>query len=308
MTALAIVGTVVEDTIDTADGERTRDMGGLYYGLHALAALAPEGAEIRPVCAVGTDAIDRVRRDWSRLPGVVLEGVVEVSHVNNKVHLEYRDSGERDETLTGGVPPLTWPELEEAAGRADAWSWNFISGREAGPEVFDRFKRVLDAPLHVDLHSLCLTHHENGSRRPRRPPDWEAWVAGVTCLQVNAVEANLLARGEPSEIPSGDEHALARRVHDLGVEGLLVTRGSEGATWHAADGEEVREDARSPGPVVDPTGCGDVLGAAWLALREGHGLEPAEALAGAVRAAGVAATLRGTSGLDEALREAGPFP
>lgn len=307
MSGLGIVGTVVEDTIDTADGRRTSDMGGLYYGMVTLASLAPPGVEIRPVCAVGSDAIERVRRDWSRFPDVVPDGIVEVPRVNNKVHIEYREDGERDETLTGGVPPLRWEDLEGPIGAVDAWSWNFVSGMEAERNVFERFKAAIDAPLHLDLHSLCLTRCGDGPREPRRPPDWEGWVAGATWLQVNAVEAGLLWRGEAAPIPVAEETGLARRVHDLGVEGVIVTRGPEGAAWYPSAGEAIREDARSPGRAADPTGCGDVLGAAWLALRAGHGLDSPEALAGAVRAAGVAATLRGTSGLDEALRAAAPF-
>jgi len=308
VTALGIVGTVVEDTIDGAGGRRTNDMGGLYYGLVTLAALAPEGAEVRPVCAVGADVVDRVRSDWSSLPGVSLAGIVEVPHVNNKVHLEYRDGGERDETLTGGVPPLGWSDLESRIAGVDAWSWNFVSGMETGRETFARFRSAVGGPLHVDLHSLCLDHPAGGPRRPRRPPDWPEWVRGATWLQLNAVEAGLLWSGEPEPIGPEEECGLAARIHALGVRGVIVTRGEEGAAWHPVGDEGVREPALSPGPALDPTGCGDVLGAAWLALRAGRGETPRAALAGAVRAAGVAATLHGTSGLFDALREAVPFP
>jgi sugar/nucleoside kinase (ribokinase family) len=52
---------------------------------------------------------------------------------------------------------------------------------------------------------------------------------------------------------------------------------------------------------VDPTGCGDVFGAAWEALRVGHDQDPEAAVRGAVLASGAAATVSGTARLAEVL-------
>lgn len=302
---LGVTGTVVEDTIDTADGVRTRDMGGITYTLATLSALLPERFRIRPVLAVGADAFPRVRDDLATLPGVSVEGLVPVAAMNNKVHIEYADDGSRAETLTGGVPPLSWEVFEPWLPRLDAWLWNFISGMEVERGTFERVKASFRGPLYVDLHSLCLEHVHGGARHRRRPPDWETWVAGVTWLQLNAEEAGLLWRDRPAPLERADEAALAARVHDLGVSGMLVTRGGRGATWYGADAEVANEPASHAQQAVDPTGCGDVFGAAWVALHLGRGLPPEEALAGAAAAAGLAATIRGTRGLREALRSAG---
>lgn len=299
---IGVTGTAVEDTIVGLDGRAVEDMGGIYYALLTLRALCPPEVAIAPVLAVGEDAFDRVRRDFDGLPGFRVDGLARGAAVNNKVRLEYRSAGEREETLTGGVGPLAWEALEPWIDRLDAWLWNFVSGHETDLETFGRVKSAFDGPLHLDVHSLCLEAPRNGPRRPRRPDRWEAWVEGATWVQCNEREAGLLGAGAPRPLDPDAEAALAARVRALGAEGLLVTRGEAGASWHDEGG---RIDAAGVGAAgaVDPTGCGDVAGAAWVALRFARGLDPAAALEGAVEAAGRAAGVSGTRSLTEALRE-----
>jgi len=300
---IGVVGTVVEDTIDRPGVETVRDMGGAYYAVITLSALLPDDAVAVPIVAVGDDAIDRVRADWSRLPRVSLAGVHAVPAINNKVHIEYDAKGGREETLTGGVPPLEWARLEPWVDRLDAWCWNFVAGNEADAGTFGRVKRARRGPLHLDVHSLCLGPPRAGRPRdPRRPADWEMWIEGATWVQLNEIEAGLLQEDRAGPLARDREAKLARRIHGLGAEGLVITRGARGASWLPREGE--RLDVAAAGPARDPTGCGDVLGAAWVALRAGHGLDAGAALRGAVRAGSAAARIRGTAGLAEALEQA----
>lgn len=300
---LGVVGTVVEDTIDRPGEETVRDMGGAYYAVLTLSALLPDDAVAVPIVAVGEDTIERVRADWSGLPRVSLEGVHPVPAVNNKVHIEYDAKGGREETLTGGVPALEWEHLEPWIDRLDAWCWNFVAGNEADLGTFGRVKRDRGGPLHLDVHSLCLGPPRAGRpREPRRPADWEAWIEGATWVQLNETEAGLLWGNHPGPLPRDREAELARRVHGLGAEGVVITRGERGASWLPREG--ARLDVAAHGPARDPTGCGDVLGAAWVALRAGHGLDGEAALRGAVRAGSAAARVRGTAGLAAALERA----
>jgi hypothetical protein len=301
---VGVTGTIVEDTIDTVDGVRIEDLGGITYALHGLNAFLPEGAVAHPVIEVGSDAIDRVRRDLRPLRALSDEDFRSVPHVNNKVHLVYHSDGSRDETLTGGVPPASWDLYEPWLDRLDAWLWNFISGMETDLATFGRVKTEFRGDVYMDIHSLCLEHVPGRARRHRTPERWEAWVEGVRWLQMNEAEAGLLQRGEPESLSEEDEEALAVRLHGFGAEAVLFTLGSRGARLYGADGAIVSEPVPEGEPAVDPTGCGDVFGATWLALRIGHEWTPAEALAGAVEAASLAATRRGTRGLAERLREA----
>jgi len=302
---IGVIGTVVEDTIDRPGRATVRDMGGAYHSVIAMSVLLPPGAVAVPVVAVGEDVLARVRADWARLPRISLDGIRPVPTVNNKVHLEYDAEGGRGETLTGGVPPLTWDDLAPWAGRVAAWCWNFVAGNEVDRETFERVKRAASGPLHLDVHSLCLGPPRKGMPRElRRPEDWEGWIQGATWVQLNEAEAGLLWKGDPRSLGADQEAALAARVHDLGVEGLLITRGERGASWLPRRGP-ARHAPPGPGRAVDPTGCGDVFGAAWVALRCGRGLESEAALSGAARAASAAATVSGTASLAAALARAG---
>ena len=299
---VGVTGTAVIDTIDTADGIRTRDMGGIYYAVHTLSALLPSEVRLHPVLVVGADAIETVRSDWSALPGVVLDGVKRVEAPNNRVHIEYHAEDRRDETQDGGLPPLSPGDLAPWPGRLDAWLWNLVSGTEVERLTFDALKSAFEGALYLDLHSLCLEPASDRSRGPHRPPDWEAWVADVTWLQLNAAEAALLWAGDPEPLDRQSVAKLAAHVHTLGVRGVLVTYGADGAAWYGADGDIVECPGRTVA-AVDPTGCGDVFGAAWFALHCGCGRSPEQALEGAVVAATTAATVRGTSRLYSTLKE-----
>ena len=305
---IGVAGTFVEDTIDSPDGIRTRDLGGISYALATLSALLPENFRVRPVVAVGEDALPRVREFLTQLPGIHDDGLVPVDAVNNKVLLDYYEDDARDETLTGGVPPLPWTAYERWLPRHDGWLWNFISGMEVDRATFDRIKAGARGPLYVDLHSLCLEHPVEGPRRHRQPPDWEGWVRGATWVQLNELESGLLWRGEPRRLSEDEETRLAVRLHALGVRGVLATSGADGARWYGVGGGVATVPSAHAAEALDVTGCGDVFGAAWIALHRGHGLRPADALAGAVEAAGIAATVRGSRGLRSALAAASIVP
>lgn len=298
---IGVIGTVVQDTIDRPGEETVRDMGGTYHSVIAMSVLLPPGTVAVPIVVVGEDAVARVRADWRRLPRISLEGVYSVPAINNKVHLEYDSEGGRVETLTGGVPPLEWERLEPWTGRVEAWCWNFVAGNEVDRETFEKVKRASTGALHLDVHSLCLgPRREERPREPRPLVDWEGWVEGSTWVQVNEIEAGLLADGRPHPLPRDGQVALASRLHALGVEGLLITRGARGATWLPRRGPVFEAPADS-NLAIDPTGCGDVFGAAWVALRVARCLDPEAAVRGAVRAAGAAASVSGTADLAAAL-------
>ncbi|HKY60623.1 MAG TPA: PfkB family carbohydrate kinase, partial [Gemmatimonadota bacterium] len=292
---VGVTGTIVEDTIDTVDGVRIEDLGGIAYALHGLSAFLPDGAVAHPVLEVGRDAIERVRRELGGLRAISAGDFRPVRHVNNKVHLVYHPDGSRDETLTGGVPPAGWDLYEPWLDRLDAWLWNFISGMETDLDTFGRVKARFRGDVYMDIHSLCLEHVPGRARRHRTPDRWPDWVTGVRWVQMNEAEAGLLQRGEPRSLPEEAEEALAVRLHGLGVETVLFTLGSRGARLYGADGAIVTEPVPEGEPAVDPTGCGDVFGATLYArLLAGDRVEPA--IREATRLAARNATYRGAGG------------
>jgi sugar/nucleoside kinase (ribokinase family) len=150
----------------------------------------------------------------------------------------------------------------------------------------------------------------DGIRVLRPLPDAAAWFGCFDAVQLNEDEMRQLSP-DPLTLAAG---ALAQ-----GVQLLVVTLGPRGSAYVAAPGFDGWQEpaARAAAPpsapirsalvsapavdAVDPTGCGDVFGAALFSrLLSAERLEPA--LRGANAVAARNAGFRGTSGLVAHLR------
>jgi hypothetical protein len=308
---LGILGTFVWDTVwtlaDQAAGRPFETWGGVSFSLASAAATRPEGWEIVPIAHVGSDLVDCVHAYLDTVEGVGSRGgIVAVSQPNNRVELVYSDDSRRGESMRGGVPGWTWSDLAPHLEGLDALYVNFLSGWEMGLPTA-RHLRHLPIPVYADLHSLFLgPPRAGGPREPRRLPRWGDWLRCFRAVQVNEEEYELLMGAclRPGEIPS--------RFHDHGVDAAFVTLGREGAAYSANEaftGSEpgpmrVRHCGRVPPPTIvtggDPTGCGDVWGAAVFCGLLG-GLPPGPAVARANAVAAAKLGHRGGSGLYEHL-------
>jgi hypothetical protein len=302
MPRLGVLGTLVLDTIHRpapADDVLT-DLGGIAYSLAALEAVAPIGWNVFPFIKVGADLRPEADAFLDGLERVEsLDGVLTVPEPNNRVDLFYSSKPRRCEKLTGGVPGWTWSELAGAVSSCDAFIVNFIAGWEIDLETAKRLHTEYRGPVYADIHSLPLAVGPDGVRSLRPLPEWPAWRRCFDVVQMNEEELNTLA--ETDRKPSEE----ARDSVVNGPEILFVTSGAAGSRWYARTSDGVQEGEVATEPVAaelaDPTGCGDVWGAACASsLLAG---ESAAAAAGrANRIAGLAATHRGTTGLAAALK------
>jgi sugar/nucleoside kinase (ribokinase family) len=127
-------------------------------------------------------------------------------------------------------------------------------------------------------------------------PDAASWFPCFDIIQVNEDEMNQLGP---------DPLSLAAGMLGAGVSTLIVTLGPRGAIYVTDGGSgPVRTALVSTSAMLgdtDPTGCGDVFGAAACArLLAGDSLE--QAVAAANRAAARNVTFRGATGLAQHLR------
>jgi hypothetical protein len=317
MPRVGIVGSLVWDEIHGRDpaSAPVEEWGGIAYALASLDAHLPDGWEIVPLIKVGQDKAAAAREflgDLRRLaPGA---RCVEVPVANNRVVLHYQSTERRCERMAGGVPGWTWPELGPMLGDIDALYVNFISGFEMCLGTAEALRRGFRGPVYADLHSLFLGMQGDGVRVLRPLPDAPSWFGCFDVIQVNEDEMNQLGP---------DPLTLAAGMLGAGVSTLVVTLGPKGAVYVTAGGmTQGRNDARMsgrsdqssggpvrtalvPAPVVDgfpdPTGCGDVFGAAVFSrLLAGEPIE--EAVAAGNRAAARNVTFRGASGLASHLR------
>jgi hypothetical protein len=311
MARLGVLGTLVLDTIhrpETDEGPMPSpltDWGGIAYSLCALEASAPGSWEILPIMKVGEDLrgeADDFLRDLKRVRS--LEGVVTVPEPNNRVDLYYHSGPRRCEKLTGGVPGWNWRELAPLAESCDALIVNFIAGWELSLEAARHLRSAHPGAIYADLHSLLLAVGPDGARTLQPLPAWPAWRECFDVVQMNEDELSALT------VAGARPETTARESVAHGPRALFVTRGDRGASWWSrsgAEGDEVRtgHELSEPVPreVADPTGCGDVWGAACAtALLEGE--DVAAAARRANHLAGAAARHRGTAGLVGTLRGA----
>ena len=223
-------------------------------------------------------------------------------------------------------------ELGPMVRDLDAIYLNFISGFELTLGTAQALRRGFHGPIYVDLHSLLLGMQHDGVRVLRPLHDAAAWLGCFDVVQLNEDEMRQL---------SPDPLSLAADAIGAGTSLLIVTLAAKGAAYVAAPGFDGwagaergrRNGGRSrhagsgssplppfrrsvvppastlrtaliPAPsvdVLDPTGCGDVFGAAAAArLFAGDPVEGAIRQANAMAARNAA--FRGAGGLSRHLR------
>jgi hypothetical protein len=226
---------------------------------------------------------------------------------NNRVVLHYQSSERRAERMAGGVPGWTWAELGPMVRDLDAIYLNFISGFELCLGTAQALRQGFHGPIYADFHSLFLGMQQDGMRVLRPLPDAASWFQCFDVVQLNEDEMQQL---------SPDPLTLAAQALAAGVSLLAVTLGPRGVAYVAAPGfdgfarrgtvtgSSAVRSALIPATQVenlDPTGCGDVFGAAAFArLLAGDSVE--DALRHATRLAGRNAAFRGATGLPRHLR------
>jgi hypothetical protein len=246
----------------------------------------------------------------------------------NRVFLVYDERGDRTANCPNVLPPLTPLELTpELLSGLDAIFVNMISGHDVSIDtlelVLDRASSPPFSPrergdergarpyVHLDLHALVQADLSEESaraeagtrdgelsgygREPRGVREWKRWLAIADSIQVNEVEARWF--GDP-EVQSEEELlAYVREARsELRLQSLIITRAERGATLYDTRRDETHHIPIPPLPVVEPTGSGDVFGAAYtyaiaMGTKHRRRCAPAAALRHAVEWATWNATL-----------------
>ena len=331
MPRVGIIGSLVWDLIYGRDplAPPVEEWGGIAYALAGLDASLSQDWQIVPLIKVGRDLSREAQQLLNGLSRLAPGGrCVEVTAPNNRVVLHYQSTERRCERMAGGVPGWTWAELGPMVRDLDAIYLNFISGFELCLGTAQALRQGFQGPIYADLHSLFLGMQQDGMRVLQPLPDAAQWFGCFDLVQLNEDEMRQL---------SPDPLTLAATALGAGVSLLTVTLGPRGVAYVAAPGFDGlaggwtggQADGRTSGLVgttvaptgrpagrptvrsalitapsvetLDPTGCGDVLGAAAFArLLSGDPVEAAlrHATALAARNAG----FRGARGLASHLR------
>lgn len=298
---IAVIGHICRDIIHPPEGQTgsaagSEQWGGIYYSVLTLANLLKESDTIIPIFGVGKAEYAELLERLGQYPNISTKAITALPGPTNAVHLFYeKPSDNRIECSAHISPPISFRHIKPHLD-VDGILINMISGFDISLETLDQIRievRNDGTPIHFDFHSLTLGLDKE-ARRFRRPlTDWRRWCFMLHSIQLSEIEA----QGLTSE--HYDEPALVNQLMPLMVGNLLITRGHRGVTLIQQKQKKiVRHDfaglALSSTP--DPTGCGDVFGAAYLS-RLIEGKDPVAAAEYANRAAAINTTFRDADGL-----------
>ncbi len=294
---ILVIGHPCFDSIQKPDGNETHSYGGIYYSVATLASLAGDRTRILPVFPLGHREYDRYVQDLSKYPTIDTAGVYPHDGPSNEVRLVYSDTNRRVECSRNIFPSTPFSKIHPFLSRVDGILVNMISGFDIELETLDHIRmnvRDRNIPIHLDLHSLTLGIDENHQRFRRPLSVWRRWCFMVETIQMNEEEAAGLT---PDHL---DEMNLTLQLLALGGRSFIVTRAERGATVYHQEHKHVkRHDLPRPSvsKVVDPTGSGDVFGAAFI-YRYFQARDALEAAAFANEVAGLSVEFAGPGGLD----------
>ncbi|MGI8819024.1 MAG: carbohydrate kinase family protein [Gemmatimonadales bacterium] len=317
------------------------EWGGIAYALAGLDASLPPDWEIVPLIKVGRDLSREAQLLLNGLSRLTPGGrCVEVTAPNNRVVLHYQSTERRCERMAGGVPGWTWAELGPMVRDLDAIYLNFISGFELCLGTAQALRQGFKGPIYADFHSLFLGMQQDGMRVLQPLPHAADWFGCFDLVQLNEDEMNQLSP-DPLSLsaqalaagvslltvtlgPRGVAYVAAPGFDGLGQRGgCPLGGGTAGQQQHttadligrntglprrpSAEGAPAPLSVRTaliPAPsidTIDPTGCGDVFGAAAFArLLSGDSVDTTLRHAAAMGARN--AGFRGASGLASHLR------
>jgi len=261
---IGLIGSITQDTIQLASGEKRQGLGGILYQAATLCGL---GGEVVLIANIGQGLWPSfwvTVRTWR---GLKKEGIKIVPGPGNQVLLSYPPRGERKERLKSAVWPLTATRILPYLEGLDFLIVAFNSGFDLDLITWRQVIRSCSCPIWLDIHSLVLSPNF-GRRYYENFQTWPAWVEGIAYLQANEKEAACLL-GHPQEKPTFEElEDLAAQCFSLGVKAVYITLGQRGVFVSSAESQEVLP-AGKPRKMVDTTGCGDCLAASavWKILQ-----------------------------------------
>ena len=261
---ITVIGHYSRDLFHRVEGPPVEREGGLYRAVAHLASLA--GKQDRVVPVFGVDAADReeVQARFEALPGVETSGIFSFRGPIHEIHYFPSGDGRRVACVKEFASPIPFEKVKKYLD-ADGVLLNMISGLDITLETLDEIRMAVRGEgtrIHFDFHNLTQGVSPDGGRVRRPVVAWRRWAFMLDTVQMNAEEIAGLT-GE-----SLTEQQTAGHILTLGVKGVVVTRGVEGATLYWNEHKKViRKDFGTP-PGNAPSevvGAGDLFGAAFCA-------------------------------------------
>ncbi len=260
---VVVVGSVVVDEIFTFLGEHYVSFGGITYTVVALAKLLPK-YQILPVTYIGDQEKEKFINFLSQFQNINLDGI-KISENSNTNTLRYVDIGSRVERFKKGTPGLSFMDVYPFLDDVDAVYVNYIKNDDFSVQDLRSLSSFLrEGMIYIDIHSLIRQVNEDGIFRPTYFQGWQSIVQYADFIQLNEEEAHFFTGFKFETID--DLKNLVAMILISGPKGVSVTLGEKGVLAGVRSGGTVKIE-EVPAEEVDardPTGCGDVYGAAVL--------------------------------------------
>ncbi len=261
---ITVIGHLCLDVIQHPDGSETQSYGGIFFSVATLANLLGPADTVAPVFGVGKEDYDALMGRLKAYPNIDASEIYQFSGPTNHVRLIYSSTSERTECSKNISEPIPLKRIRPHLD-ADLVLVNMISGFDITLDTFDEIRmevREANTPLYLDVHSLTLGIKEDYTRFHRPVDLWRRWLFMLHAAQLNEEEAAILS---PDQL---NETSLANHTLALDTQALLITRGERGCTAFIDEHKHMHR-VEVPGLQIasspDPTGCGDVFGAAYCA-------------------------------------------
>ncbi len=262
MKRVVLIGSVVIDTIKTYSGDVYRSPGGITYTLVGLAKLLPD-YEILPVTHVGKEDLGFFEDLAKKFPNISLHGITVVEKSNYNV-LEYLTKEERVEFFRQNTPGIKFEDVYPFL-KAEAVYVNYIKNDDfALPHLRSLSSYFREGIIYVDVHSLIRKVKDDGSFVPYPYSGWQSLVQYADFIQMNLEEAKFFT-GFDVEDRSLLKNLIAMILIN-GPRGVSITMGKDGvlAGMRENTNMQIRTYEAEKVETKDPTGCGDIYGAAVL--------------------------------------------
>jgi sugar/nucleoside kinase (ribokinase family) len=258
---ITLLGTFILDTIFPFRGGKAESFGGIFFDIAWLSKLLGTNDKIYPLTFLGEDVAGPVINKLRQMPNVTSEGMVKLNQPNNRVTLAYFSENERNEFNLNPFPPLEFKHIQPYL-KSEVMVINYFTGWELALGTLQEIRKNYSGLIYLDIHSLVMGYDpKDGKRFYRSFPQWKSYVACADIVQMNESEAEMLAEKELSTRRRLGEFAI--EVTKQGPKVCSVTLGERGALV-AFQGKSEMVAGVKPGMFVDPTGCGDAYGAAFL--------------------------------------------
>jgi sugar/nucleoside kinase (ribokinase family) len=268
-----VIGEPCIDVIHKADGRTYREHGGISYSIVGSGVL-DDGIEVVPIIGLHPEDESYFRDLFRQMSSVNTAGIYSTRTRTRHVDLFYEDENNRWECCTKPIEPTTFNRIRPFLP-AEGIHVNLISGNDIEIQTMKLIRSLsANSHIHLDLHNIVMQHLPDGKRVRTARRDYLEWCSYADTVQLNREEAEVIDSSGPTK------QELARSILSTGTKAVVITLAENGVLLFTNESGSLIENRFLPqtSDTIDPTGCGDVFGAAFL-----HGILLGKDFAEAVR-------------------------